>query len=133
MESNRAGHRLNAAPPGRQAGITLIGLMFLVAVFGVVGLAVLKIVPLYLERMKITTVLDDVRTELAMGGNTVQSIRYALDSRLYIESVTVDRSEIDVVREGEGYTVRIDKELRAPFFADLWFVVVIDDEVQISR
>lgn len=133
MESNRAGHRLRAAPPRREAGITLIGLAFLVAVFGAIGLAVLKIVPLYLERMKIMTVLEDVRTELGTGGNTVQGIRYALDNRFYIESVTVERSEVDVVREGEGYAVRIDKELREPFFADLWFVVVIDEEVQISR
>jgi hypothetical protein len=83
--------------------------------------------------MKIATVVQDVQTELGSGGNTVTSIRNALDSRFYIEAVTMDRSEIDITREGEGYSVHVHKELRTPFVADLWFLVVVDEEATISR
>jgi hypothetical protein len=134
MESNRARHRLSRDQRlGREAGITVIGLLLAVVVVGALGLAGLRIVPLYLERMKIDTVLDDVQKELATGGNTVGGILNALESHFYIEAVTVDQKDIEVKREGEGFVVRINKELRAPFVADLWFMVMLDEQVQISR
>jgi len=130
MESNRAGHRLSGRR--RQAGITLIGMLFLAAVFGAIGLAVLKIVPLYLVKMRVDTVLEDVQTELGAGSNTIQSIRNALEARFYIENVKVERDEIEIARQGEGYRVAVNKESRTQFFGDLWFVVVIDSQIEIG-
>lgn len=133
MGTNRAERTLIKRSRNRQSGMTLIGFLVLAIVVGIVGLAVLKIVPLYLERMKIDAVLVDVEQELAIGGNSVQTIRNALNNRLYIEAVTVEASEMDIKREGEGYTVRIDKQLREPFLADLWFVLMIERQIEIAR
>jgi hypothetical protein len=134
MDSNRAGHRLSARPAfRRQAGITVIGLLFLVAFIGFLGLAALNIAPLYLQRMKINAVLDDVQDQLATGGNTVSGIRLAMNDRFYIESVRVDDKEMEIAREGDGFSVNVHKELRKEFMADLWFVVVIDEQIQVAR
>jgi hypothetical protein len=119
--------------PGRQAGITVISLLILVVLFGTIGFAGLKIFPLYVERMKIRTVLQDVQTELGAGGNTVTGIRNALDARLNIDSLDVTREQMEIARNGDGYVIRIDKEVRASFIADLWFLVIVDEEVQIGR
>jgi hypothetical protein len=113
--------------------MTVIGFLLLAAVFGVIGLAVLRIVPLYMERMKVRSVLGDLQTELSGGTNSVQSIRNALESRLYIESLSVPRDEIQIAREGDGYVVRIVRESRAPFVADLSFVVDIDEQIELGR
>ena len=51
----------------RQAGITAIGFLLLAAIFGGIGLAVMKIVPLYMEKIRIGTVLEDLQVELAAG------------------------------------------------------------------
>ena len=134
MESNRAGHRLSRfGRRGRQHGMTVIGLILTVIVIGALGLAVLRIVPLYLERMKVAQVLEDVQQELAMGGNSVGSIGNALESHFYIENVTIEQKDMEIVRDGDGFVVRIDKELRAPFIADLWFMVMLNEQVHISR
>jgi hypothetical protein len=117
----------------RQAGITVIGFLILAAVFGTVGLAILKIVPLYMERMRIGTVLSDLQQELATGGNTVPSIRLALESRFNIENLDVPRDEVEISQGGIGYVVTISRESRASFAADLWFVVIINEQVEISR
>ena len=134
MGSNRKGNQLTRAPlRRRQAGITLIGFLLLAAVFGTVGLAVLKIVPLYMERMRIGTVLGDLQSELATGGNTAQSIRLALQSRFYVENLAaLESGELDITRQGQGYLVSINRESRTPFVADLYFVVVIDEQVEIN-
>ena len=134
MESYRAGNLLNRRPmQHRQAGITAIGFLLLAAVFGGIGLAVMKIVPLYMEKIRIGTVLEDLQVELAAGSNTIQGIRNALESRFYVENVSVPRDEMEITRRGEGYLVRINRESRTPFIGDLWFVVVIDEQVEISR
>jgi len=137
MESNRTRNQLMRPPlKSRQTGITLIGFLLMAAVVGMLGLAVLKIMPLYLEKMRVGAVLEDLQTELAGGGggNTVQGIRLALESRFYVENLRIlSTDELEIVREGEGYTVNVDRESRAPFFADLHFVVVIDEQIEIIR
>ncbi|MDX1561802.1 MAG: DUF4845 domain-containing protein [Gammaproteobacteria bacterium] len=120
-------------PARRQGGMTVIGFLLLAAVFGIVGLAALKVFPLYMEKMRVGTVLEDLQQELAGGGNTAQGIRNALEARFYVENLQVARSEVDISQGGAGYIVTIDKESRTPFFADLWFVVVINEQVEIIR
>ena len=133
MESNRARHRMTRPLERRQRGMTVIGFLLLAAVFGIVGLAALKIFPLYLEKLRVGTVLEDIEQELAGGGNTAQSIRNALEARFYVENLQIARSDVDISQGGPGYIVTVDKESRAPFFADLWFVVVINEQVEIIR
>jgi hypothetical protein len=133
MESNRKRHRLSRRAYHHQAGITVLGFLILAAVFGTVGMAGLKIFPLYMERMRIGTVLEDLQDELGIGGNTAQSIRTALENRLYIENLELPREEIDVRQGDSGYLVAVNREAKASFVADLWFVVEIDKQVEISR
>ena len=134
MESNRQGYPvIGRMPRHRQAGITVIGFLILAAVFGTIGLAVLKIVPLYLEKMRVDRVLEDVQTELTAGGNSERSIRIALEQRFYVENLVVPPDEILIARAGDGFTIRVVREARAPFAADLSFVVSIDRQVEIGR
>ena len=135
MEPNRSGNQLiQTRGLNRQAGMTLIGFVITAVFVGIVGLAVLKIVPLYMEKMRVGTVLEDLRTSLSSGGNTAASIRRTLDDRFYIESLEpLNSYEIDISMQGEGFAVRVNRESRTPFFADLHFVVVIDEQVEISR
>jgi Domain of unknown function (DUF4845) len=135
MESHRARNPLIRQPSRRgQKGITLIGLVMLVAFIGVIGLAVIKIVPLYMEKMRIGQVMSDLQEELGTGGNSPAGIMNALNNQFYIESLRdLTANEVKIDRTGTGFTVRVNREARAPFFADLYFVVVIDEQVEISR
>jgi Domain of unknown function (DUF4845) len=135
MESHRARNPLSRPASRRgQKGITLIGLVILVAFIGVIGLAVIKIVPLYMEKMRIGQVMSDLQEELGTGGNSPAGIMNALNNQFYIESLRdLTANEVKIDRTGTGFTVRVNREARAPFFADLYFVVVIDEQVEISR
>ena len=133
MGTNRTKRRMNQRPMRRQAGITVIGFLLLAAVFGVVGLATLKVVPLYMEQFKIRKVLSDVQTEMANGGNTVNGILSALEARFYIDYLELPREEIQVRREGEGYLVSVTRQSSASFFGDLHFVLDINEQVEIVR
>jgi hypothetical protein len=114
--------------------MTLIGFVIAAAFLGFVGLAILKIVPLYMQKMRVGTVLEDLQTSLGTGGNSPASIRTALDDRFYVENLEpLTSDEIEISAQGQGYVVRVNRESWAPFFADLNFVVIIDEQVEISR
>ena len=63
MESHRQGRRLVTAPRARQRGITLIGLLILAVLVGIVGLAGMKLVPMYINDMKLAKALDGIPEE----------------------------------------------------------------------
>ena len=135
MEPNRSGNQLmRTRRKTRQRGMTLIGFLVAAGFLGIVGLAVLKIVPLYMQKMRVGTVLEDLQTSLGTGGNSPASIRTALDDRFYIENLEpLTADELDISAQGQSYNVRVSRETWAPFFADLHFVVMIDEQVEIGR
>lgn len=133
MEPNRTKYRVKQRALHRQTGVTAIGFLVLASVFGILGLAGLKIVPLYMQKMRISTVLKDLGRDSQTGVQTPQSIRNELDRRFSIEGITIQRDNVKITQVRDGYQVRIQQEERTPFVADLWFVVVLDEQVEIRR
>jgi hypothetical protein len=132
MEPNRTRDRV--ATRHGQAGITAIGFIVLALVFGLIGLAGLKVVPLYLQKMTVSRVLADLeRDARSGGGQTAQGIRNELDRRLTVESINIPNENIKITQIREGFQVRIQQEARSAFIGDLWFVVLVDEQVEIRR
>ena len=131
MEANRARNRV--ATRHGQAGITAIGFIVLALVFGVIGLAALKVVPLYMDKMTIASVLAGMERDSETGGQTAQGIRSEFESRLTVESIDVPRENVKITQVRDGFQLRVQQEARAQFIGDLWFVVVIDEQVEIRR
>jgi hypothetical protein len=116
-----------------QAGVTAIGFLFLAGLFGIVGFGAIKLVPMYMQNMRLTTVLDDVREELDGKGATPGEIRLAVGRRFDVEGITLPRENIKVDQARNGYQLRIQYDNRAPFIADIWFLVTFDKQVEIRR
>ncbi len=134
MEPNRKEHRIaSMALRRRQAGITAIGFLLLASLVGIVGLAGLKLVPMYMQTMKLSKVLEDVREELSGKGPTPASIRSAIGRRFSIEDVNLPPEAIKINQSRNGYSVQIQHESRAPYVANVWLVVVFDKQVEINR
>lgn len=122
-----------AAPRHEQAGVTVISFLLLAVLFGILGFAVIKLVPLYIENMTISTVLKDMQTEMQNQDATSAGIRIALDKRFSVEDITIPREDVIIKRANNGYTVRIKHESRTPFFAGIWFLLEFDKQVEIKR
>ena len=135
MESYRQRHRLtNPGARTRQTGITVIGFLILACLVGVVGLAAIKVTPMYINNMRLSKVLTDVQGDLNGKGTNPQGIRVELAKRFSIEDINLpeDSIKINQNRSG-GYTLRIQYENRAPYAADLYLVVAFDKQVEIRR
>ena len=120
-------------PRKKQRGITAIGFLILLCVFGVIGMAALRITPLYLQHMRLSTIIGDVREELGGTGTTPAGIRNTLTRHFTVEGIRIPPDEIKITQARDGYQLRIEHESRTPFFADIWFLLVFDKQVEIPR
>ena len=119
---------------GRQQGVTTIGLIILVAVFAVIGFGGLRLIPIYLQHMKIVNVLSDVQNELDGQGPSISKIRVAIAKRLNVEMVTIlTPRDFKVTKTEEGFKVQAQYENRAPYLGNLYLVAEFDNAVEIRR
>jgi Domain of unknown function (DUF4845) len=116
-----------------QAGITALGFLILAALVGVVGLAVLKVTPMYLKNMRMNQVLQDVETELAGQGASPVAIRQEIAKRFAVEDIHMDIDALKITQSKNGYTLRMQYEERAPYVAGIYLVMVFDKQVEIRR
>jgi hypothetical protein len=131
MESHRQGHRVTT-PRHRQGGITVIGFLILACLFGVVGLAALKVTPMYMQNMRLSTVLTDMQKEFN-GEPSPIGIERELYKRFNVEGINLPKESVKISQGKNGYQVRIQYENRAPYVADVWLVVAFDKQVEIKR
>ena len=133
MEPHRQKHRVAVSPPRRQAGMTALGMLILAGVFGVIGLGALKVTPLYLQNMRVSTVMDDLKAELDGKGTTAGNLRLYLNKRLYVEGIDIGPENVKITPVNGGYSLRIQHDNRARYIADTWLLVAFDKQIEIRR
>ena len=133
MEPYRNRYSVIQRLPRRQAGITALGFLMLATVFGLVGFGGIKLAPLYMQKMRIGTVLSDVKTELDGTGSTTGTLRRTIIQRLYIEGIRVAPEDLDITPTNVGYTVGIQYDNRTSYLAGISFLVEIDEQIEIRR
>lgn len=133
MGPHRQQYRMNHKSRRAQAGITAIGFLVLASLVGVVGLGAIKIVPMYLNNMRLSSVLDDVQRDFNAGMKNPSDIRQELNKRFAVEGVRVPRENITITQGRNSYKLRIQMENRASYIGNVSFVMAFDKEVEISR
>ena len=133
MESHRQGHRMTGSTRHSQAGVTALGLLILACLVGVLGLAVIKVTPMYIKNMRMTNVLDDVANELNGQNATPTSIRNELQRRFIVEDLRLSSDELKITPSKNGYSLRVQYEERASYVADIYLLIAYDKQVEIAR
>jgi len=132
MEAHRHGHRMTGSRHS-QAGVTALGLLILALLVGVVGLAVLKVTPMYIKNMRMTTILEDIQREMSGGGATPQTIRNEMARRFSVEDINLGSDGFKITQSPKGFSLRVQYETRAPYVADVYLLVAYDKQVEITR
>ena len=118
-----------------QQGITAIGLIMVLAILGLISFAVIQMVPVYLENMKIVQVLKQTKSDLDGQNASADDIRTALDKRVNIEGLydVNARKDFEIKRSGNGFTVAMAYERRRAYVANVYLLAVFDNSVEIIR
>lgn len=133
MGPDRQRYTLKPGNRRRQAGITAIGFLILASLVGVVGFAGLKLFPMYMARMRIDTILDDIERDYQTAGRSATEIRADLNGRMAVEGLRLPRDAVSVKPSRNGYQVRIQHEDRQLFIADIYFLLMYDRQVEVPR
>jgi hypothetical protein len=118
----------------RQAGITTLGLIILVSFLGIFAFAAIRLTPVYLNYMKVAGVVQGVREEFDGQNASSTSIRKSISRRFDIESVgVITATDVKVKKVSEGYEVAATYSHKAPFIANVSFLVDFDKRAVIRR
>ena len=118
----------------KQTGMTAIGWLIVLALIGLFAIAGIRLIPLYLEDVKVSSVLKSVKTEFDGKQATPSVLRRAIKKRFDVDSVgALDAKDVSITRDGDKYVVDATYEQRAPFLANLDFVARFSNTVEIAR
>ena len=118
----------------RQAGMTTLGLIILVSFIGVFAFAGLRLTPIYLNYFKVVGVVEGVRNEFDGSNATRSAIRSSISRRFDIESVgIITAKDVKVSKVDGGHEVAATYSHKAPFIANVSFVVDFDKRVLVRR
>ena len=118
----------------RQAGMTTLGMAFLVAFIGVFVFAALRLTPIYLNYMKVSGVVTGVQVEFDGVNATRTAIRNSISRRIDIDMVSeITAKDIKIVKVAGGYEVAATYSHKTPFIANVYFVVDFDKRELVRR
>ncbi|MBV8666835.1 MAG: DUF4845 domain-containing protein [Burkholderiaceae bacterium] len=100
-------------PKAGQRGVSLTGLIFILAILGVLGVLALKIVPTVTEFMAIKKAIVIAKN----AGSSVPEIRQSFDKQAdtsYIDSIA--GKDLDIQKTADGFEISFSYEKKIPLF-----------------
>jgi hypothetical protein len=126
----RAGLRWGA--PSRQRGLTLLSLVFLLAVVGLLGIGGFRLLPVYLVDLKVQGALKSVSEQFDGMSTSPAELRRALSKRFDIEMIEGLRArDIDIERGKGEYLLVATYDREVPYLGNVYLRVKFDHRVSI--
>ncbi len=108
----------------KQAGVTAIGWMIIIALVIMFVLLVLKLLPIYMDGFKVGSILSDIENEPSMSTMTPVMVRKTIVKRLDINMVSgVTKEHIYIDKGKNSMNVEIDYEVRENLVGNIDVVV----------
>jgi Domain of unknown function (DUF4845) len=117
----------------RQRGMTFIGLLCILTLVGLIGYAGLRLVPLYLNYMKVARSMDATASELKSDNPDPGAIRRSLEKHWQIEDIdAVLAKEVEIVKNESGVSLHVAYDDAAPYIQNVSLSVHFDKTVKVQ-
>ncbi|MEI7866628.1 MAG: DUF4845 domain-containing protein [Candidatus Methylumidiphilus sp.] len=118
----------------RQNGMTLISFLAVFVVAGFLVLLTLKLVPVYLDHMKVKSSLEGLKTEAGLADKPAQEIRKMLQKRWDINSIQDLSAEESVFIEKKSGVVKIQVayEVEKPVMGNMSALIKFEDSITVG-
>lgn len=119
----------------KQAGVTLIGFLIIMAVVGFLAFMAMKLLPSYSEYMGVVKAMEQISTEGA-GNKSLDDIRRELMFKMnfqYVDDSTIKPANITIKRDTGGASqlqVVYDKDI--PFMYNIDFLLHFNKSVPLQ-
>ena len=120
--------------PRRERGMTMVGMVILVAFIGLFAFAALRLTPVYLNYAKVVGVVNGIHEEFDGRNPTRSAMRNSITRRFDVESVgEITAREVSVTAVDGGFEVRVQYDHVSPFIANVSFFVHFDKKALVRR
>jgi hypothetical protein len=117
-----------------QAGMTMLGLIILIAFVGIFAFAGLRLTPVYLNYMKVIGVVDGVVDEFEGQDANGAALRRSISRRFDVESVSeITYRDVKVTPVDGGLQVSAVYDHTTPFISNISFTVHFDKTEIVRR
>ncbi len=119
----------------RQAGMTMWGMMLVIALIVFFTVLTLKLLPPYLENAKVKAVLEAISRQPGIGAAPQEELAALIQKRFDIEDVTrVDlRKDLKVEIKNRTKTIRVDYETRVPLVYNISALLEFNNSVEVKQ
>jgi Tfp pilus assembly protein PilE len=116
-----------------ERGMTFIGLLCILALVGAIGYAVIRLVPVYLNYMKIARTMEMTATEVKGDNPDPGNMRRILERHWTIEDPTaVDFKDIEITKDESGVSMHVAYDDAVPYIANVSLSVHFDKTVKVQ-
>jgi hypothetical protein len=116
----------------RQRGMTAIGWVAMVFLFGMLAMAGLRLVPVYVTSQSINSIMRSVAS--SQEAADIVQIRRSIDRHLQVNDINIVTSrDFELVREGGQRILVLDYEHRVPFIGSIDFIVSFEKRQEVRR
>jgi hypothetical protein len=121
--------------PFRQNGMTLIGFLMIFIVAGFFVLLTLRIIPVYLDHVKIKSSLQGLKSEYGLAEKPPQDIKKLLTMRWDMNSIEGITAEDNVIIEKKNGLMKIQVayEVEKPILGNMSALMRFDDSITIGN
>ena len=117
----------------RQQGMTFIGLICILVLVGTIGYAGVRLVPVYLNYMKLARTMESAASEFKGETGSLDGVRKSLDRHWAIEDITaVDQKDIEITKDDNGLQLHVAYDDAVPYIANVSLSVHFDKTVKVQ-
>ena len=119
----------------RQRGLTLFSFLIVFIVLGFFILTALKVIPVYLDHIKVKSSLDNVKTEIGISPKSPEEIKRMLEKRWDINSIEgITASEnVTVEKRGGAMTIQVAYEVERHILGNVSLLMKFDDTITVGE
>jgi len=116
-----------------QRGMTFIGLLCILVLVGTIGYAGVRLVPVYLNYMKLARTMESAASEFKGETGSLDGVRKSLDRHWAIEDITaVDQKDIEITKDDNGLQLHVAYDDAVPYIANVSLSVHFDKTVKVQ-
>jgi len=120
----------------KQAGLTVFGLIFVIASFGFFIITSFKVGPMYMDFYQVQTIVKAVAKDTSVNLKSKRDIWVAINKRLRINNIrTLNKDVFTITRDREKKvtSVLIKYEVRENYVADTFIGASFEKKIELVR
>lgn len=99
--------------------MSTISWLLVVAIAAILGTAVIKLVPAYIDDFSVGTVLKNLQEDPKTKDLAGVEIQELISKRLEVNNIDIPEEQIIITDTQDGFKVNIDYEVRKPLIANI--------------